>query len=55
LYQVARKGIEILTGISLPPECEIGEGSQNPEKHPALVTGKQSNGKSRVKYLRKPD
>jgi serine O-acetyltransferase len=26
LCQVARKGIEILTGISLPPECEIGEG-----------------------------
>jgi serine O-acetyltransferase len=26
LCQVARKGIEILTGISLPPECRIGEG-----------------------------
>jgi serine O-acetyltransferase len=26
LCQVARKGIEILTGISLPPDCRIGEG-----------------------------
>jgi serine O-acetyltransferase len=24
--QIARKAIEILTGISLPPECQIGEG-----------------------------
>ena len=26
LCHVARKGIEILTGISLPPECRIGKG-----------------------------
>jgi hypothetical protein len=29
--------------------CNNAEGSQNPEKQPALAVGKQSNGKSRLK------